>query len=231
MEYLPGGLLLDIPQGAFPLSTDSMLLAHFIRLPRKASVLDLGSGCGALGHLLCASDPGCAVTGIEIDEQAHAAALDNIRRNALTHRLTSLCMDLRQLPGEFTGKFDCVVSNPPYFSGGPASRTLPAARREDLCSCRELFQTAAKALKFGGDFYLVHRPERLAELIAKGAEASLEAKRLRLVRHREDGPITLILLQLRKGAKPGLTIDELFLYDSHNQPSDAYREVYHMQEG
>ena len=49
MEYLPNGFSLEIPQGCFPLSTDSMVLAHFVRLPRNARVLDLGSGCGTLG--------------------------------------------------------------------------------------------------------------------------------------------------------------------------------------
>jgi len=230
MEYLPGGLTLQIPEGAFPLSTDSMLLAHFIRLPRRARILDLGSGAATLGHLLCARDSSCTITGLEVSEPAHQAALENIRRNALENRIASLCMNLTQFPGELAGKFDCVVSNPPYFSGGPASKALPSARREDLCTSTELFAAAAKALKYGGDFFLVHRPERLAELITAGAQQNLESKRLRLVHHCEGGPVTLILLQMRKGGKPGLTIDELYLYDKNHQPSDSYREIYHIQE-
>lgn len=76
MEHLPGGLCLDIPKGCFPLSTDSMVLGHFVKLPRNAQVLDLGSGCGTLGMLLCARDLSCHVTGLEITEQAHLAALE-----------------------------------------------------------------------------------------------------------------------------------------------------------
>ena len=68
----------------------------------------------------------------------------------------------------------------------------------------------------------------LAVLIACGAAVNLEAKRLRLVRHKEGGPITLILLQLRKGGKPGLRIDEFCLFDSHGDPTPYYREVYHI---
>ena len=78
MEYLPGGLTLQIPPEAFPLSTDSLVLAHFARLPKNAKVLDLGSGCGTLGLLLCARSNGCSVTGVEIDPAAHEAALHNI---------------------------------------------------------------------------------------------------------------------------------------------------------
>ena len=87
----------------------------------------------------------------------------------------------------------------------------------------------SKFVKFGGDFFLVHKPERLAELIACGAKENLEAKRLRLVRHREGGEISLILLQFRKGGKPGLKIDEAFLFHSDGTPSDYYKKVYHIK--
>ena len=227
MEQLPNGYTLCLTAGAFPLSTDSMVLAHFVRLPKAARVLDLGAGCGTLGLLLCARREDCAVTGVELDEAAHAAAMDNILRNGLQARMESICADLRQLPKDFTGKYDCCVSNPPYFSGGPAALRTPLARREDCCAPEELFSSAAAALKYGGDFFLVHKPERLAELIARGSEAALEAKRLLLLRHREDGPITLICLQFRKGGKPGLKIEEASLFDTNNEPTVFYKNVYH----
>ena len=227
MEFLPNGYTLELPRGTFPLSTDSMVLSTFVRLPRNARVLDLGAGCGTLGLLLCAGNGSCHVTGAELDPLAHASALENIARNQLEARMESICRDLRQLPKEFTGRFDCCVSNPPYFSGGPAALRTPLARREDCCTPKELFDSAANALKFGGDFFLVHKPERLAELIARGSEVNLEAKRLLLLRHKQDGPITLICLQFRKGGKPGLTIEENSLFDIQNEPTDFYKVVYH----
>ena len=229
MEFLPNGYTLNIPEGAFPLSTDSMVLIPFVRLPKNARILDLGSGCGTLGMLLCAQNEGCTITGLEIDETAHLAALENIRRNALSLRMESICADLRSVSERFSpGSFSVCVSNPPYFSGGPASRNAPLARREDLCSVRELMCSASCALKFGGDFFLVHRPERLAELIAAGSEFALELKRLRLVRHRLGGPVSLILLQLRKGAKPGVSWEEVALRNPDGTPTRAYREIYHI---
>ena len=225
MEFLSNGFTLEAPAGAFPISTDSMLLADFVHLPKNASVLDLGAGCDTLGVLLCAANPGCTVTGLEIDPAAHDAAMENIRRNALTGRLNSICGDLRQFTG---GSFSCCVSNPPYFSGGPASTAHPLARREDCCSPTELFAAAARNLKFGGDFFLVHKPERLAELIACGSVEKLEAKRLRLVRHCEGGAISLILLSFRNGGKPGLVMDEVTLFDKENNPTDFYKSVYHI---
>ena len=135
MEFLPNGYTLEISPRAFPLSTDSVVLSHFVRLPKNASVLDLGSGCGTLGLLICCRNESCRVTGIELDAAAHAAALENISRNNLQHRMESICADLRTVPETFApGSFSCCVSNPPYFSGGPASRALPTARREDTCT-------------------------------------------------------------------------------------------------
>lgn len=229
MEYLPNGFTLELTPGSFPLSTDSMVLSHFVRLSANARVLDLGSGCGTLGLLLCAKDGHCTVTGIELSESAHRGAEENIRRNGLEHRMESICANLRQVPSLFSpGSFSCCVSNPPYFSGGPASKELASARREDKCSLKELMCSAAAALKYGGDFYLVHRPERLAQIIALGAEKGLEAKRLLLVRHRPERDISIIALQLRKGGKPGLLIEDACLFDTQGDPTGYYRSVYHL---
>ena len=226
MEYLPNGFTLRLCDGAFPLSTDSMCLTHFVRLPKNARVLDLGSGCGTLGLLLCSRDTGCRVTGLELDCVAHGQAVENIRENGLENRMESICADLCStlLP---PGSFDVCLSNPPYFTGGPASAT-PLARRDDCCSITELMEAAARALKFGGDFFLVHKPERLAELIAAASAQKLEAKRLAPVRHREGGSTALILLQFRKGAKPGLVWEDWNLHHADGTPTDLYRNIYHI---
>lgn len=231
MEYLQNGYTLELCPGGFPLSTDSIALSNFTKLPRNATVLDLGSGCGTLGLLLCARDAGCCVTGVELDASAHEAAMQNSRRNGIEHRLTSICADLRTIPSFLAaGSFSCCVSNPPYFSSGPKSKTVPHARRDDLCSMDDLMGAAAWALKYGGDFYLVHRPERMAELFACASNHKLEPKRLLLLRHRVDSDIALILVQCRKGASPGLQIEEAALYDSDQQPTDYFRKLYHIQE-
>lgn len=230
MEQLPNGFTLEVSPGAFPLSTDSMTLAHFVRLPRNARVLDLGSGCGTLGLLLCASDPHCRVSGVELEETAHRCAQENIARNNLGSRMESICADLRQISGMLKpGSYDTILSNPPYFSGGPASAELSNARRENLCSLSDLMKSAGWALKYGGDFFLVHRPERLGEIILRAGENGMEAKRLRLLRHRESGAVALVLMQFRKGGKPGLKIEDAALFDNHGNPTDYYKAVYHLE--
>ena len=229
METLHNGFCLHICHGGFPLSTDSMALAGFVRVSRNAKILDLGSGCGTLGMLLCAEDPNCTVTGIEIDPLAHETALLNAKTNALTGRLTSICADLAEIDTMVApGSFSICVSNPPYFTGGISHSTIPGARQEGTCTMESLFRSAGKALKYGGDFYLVHRPERLAELFACAANNALEPKRLQLLRHRQDGPVALVLVQCRKGGKPGLVWEEESLFDASGAPTEYYRRLYHI---
>ena len=226
MEYIADHYTLDLGPG-FPLSTDSMVLADFVRLPKNAAVLDLGSGCATLGLLLCARDRSCCVTGIELQEAAHAAAVENIARNGLEGRLSSICADLRDMPVT-PGSFQVCVSNPPYFSGGAAHSKNPTARQEDTCAPKDLFAAASRALRWGGDFFLVHKPERLAQLCFEASSHGLEPKRLRLVRHRPDAPVSLILLSCRKGGKPGLQWEELCLYNQDGTPTADYRRIYHI---
>lgn len=229
MEYLHNGFTLQLADGSFPLSTDSMALAGFVRLPKNARVLDLGSGCGTLGLLLCAGDAGCHVTGIELCREDHLTALENARQNHIAHRLTSICGDLRHFSDFLpSGSFQICVSNPPYFTGGYQSQTLSRARHTDTCSLADLFAAAGKALCFGGDFYLIHKPEMLAQLCIQASQHQLEPKQLMLLRHKEDGPVNLVLMQCRKGAKPGLIIRESALYAQDGTPTDYYRTIYHL---
>ena len=229
METLHNGFTLSLSEGAFPLSTDSIALGGFVELKKDARVLDLGSGCGTLGLLLCARDSTCQVTGIELDPAAHEMALYNARSNGICARLTSICADVRCLSNEIApGSFHCCVSNPPYFSAGPKSLRTPLARRDDQLPMEDLFRAAARFLRYGGDFYLVHKPELLAQICALGTANSLEPKKLCLLRHKEDGPVSLILLKMKKGGKPGLSWQEEALHHPDGSLTPYYRNLYHI---
>ena len=231
METLHNGFTLEYCEHAFPFSTDSMLLADFATLPKNAGVLDLGAGCGTLGVMLCAKDAGCSVTGIELDSCAHEMALHNAATNHIKSRLTSICGDVNNISSLVTANsFSVCVSNPPYFTSGFKSQTMAVARHEEFCSMDALFRAADWALKYGGDFFLVHKPERLAELFSCAVSHNLQPKKLCLVRHRTDGPVSLVLVQCRKGGKPGLVWQEQALHDSRGNPTEFYRTLYHIQE-
>ena len=229
MEQMHNGFTLELCQGAFPLSTDSVALGDFVKLRKNAKVLDLCAGCGTIGLMLCARQPDCAVTGVELQEADHLCALENAQRNGIEDRLQSICASIDAIPSFVKpGTYSVCVSNPPYFSGGPESKRAPLQRRENRCTPEMLFHAAAWALRYGGDFYLVHRPERLGELCACAGSRGLELKRLRLLRHRKNSPVTLLLMQFRKGGKPGVIWEEESLYEENDQPTEYFRRLYHL---
>ena len=234
-ETLPGGLILQTGPGAFALSTDTMVLADFVRLSRGASVCDLGCGGGALMLLLCARQPDCTVTGIELQPDACALAVQNIISNHLEHRARLVSGDLRQVKPLLTaGSFTQVMANPPYFPASIPMAPSPAraaTRGETACSLEDLCQAAAWLLRWGGTFSLVYRPERLCDLVCALRASGLEPKRLRFVRHSPGKAVSLLLLEAKRGGKPGLKLEpELLLHHPDGTPTEDYRRIYH-QEG
>ena len=233
MEELWNGLTLT-PEPGFPLGTDSVLLADFITLPRKARVVDLGSGCGTLGVLLCAREGTCSVTGLELRETAHRVALENIAANGLEGRLQALLGDVRQLRSLLPAcSADCVISNPPYFVAGSGKLSAAAAeaRAEETLPLEDLCRAAAWLLPTGGRFALIHRPERLCDLFCALRGSGLEPKRIQFVRHMAGQPISLVLVEARRGGRPGLHyLPDLIQFHPDGTETEAYRAAYHRGE-
>ena len=126
------------------------------------------------------------------------------------------------------GSYTCCISNPPYFAAGPQSKAHPTARQEVHCTLEDVFRSAGWALRYGGDFYLVHRPERFAEACSCASRHGMEVKKVCLLRHKPHDPISLTLLSCRKGGKPGLNWEEMCLFREDGTPTDDYRRLYHL---
>ena len=231
-EIISGRFRMQIPDAQFALSTDSMALADFAQVKKGARVCDLGCGCGALGLLLLARDETLRVTGVEIQPEASLLAAQNALDNGLSQLTIKNC-DLRAfrdfLP---VNGFDVVVSNPPYYpvSSGAVRETqsLAIARSELCCTLSDLCRAAAWCLRSGGSFFLVHKPERLADLLVTLRENKLEPKRLQLVRHHPQSLPSLVLLEARLGAKTGLKFqNDLVLFDAAGGKTADYIRIYH----
>ena len=231
LESLWNGVRMLQPERGFRLGTDSVLLAEFLTLPANARVADLGAGCGTLGLLLCARDPGCTVAGLELRESACALAQENIALNTLSSRLSVRQGDVRSIAAYFpAGSFDCVISNPPYFpiGSGKVSEDSAVARTEQCLNLDELCTAAAWLLPSGGRFALVHRPERLCDLIVSLRSHGMEPKRIRFVRHTAVSPVCLVLIEARRGGNPGLTYEPDFIeFHANGSETEAYRAAYH----
>ena len=234
-DLWPGTRFLPASAG-FPLGTDSVLLSDFARgSGRIRRVADLGCGAGVLTVLLLQKFPASAAFGIEIQPGAAEACRENLALNGLSDRAEIRCGDLRErgdLPE--AGSFDLVVSNPPYFASG-SGYTAPeehraAARDERFCTLHDVCRAAAYLCRWGGSFAVVHRPERLSELLCAMTGCGLEPKRLRLVSPRADRAPSLVLVEGRRGGKPGLTIEPpLVLQDETGADSAEIQRIYHME--
>ena len=230
-ELWPGGPWFRCG-GAFPLSTDSVLLADFAGGVRAKRIVDLGCGAGVLSVLLAERDPAAELSAVELQPEAAALCRENLEANG--HGSAGvLCADLREHRSLFpAGHFDLAVSNPPYFPTG-SGYTAPeenraAARDERNCTLDELCEAAAYLTRWGGAFALVHRPERLSELCCTLTKHGLEPKRLRWVQHRPGSAPNLILVEARRGGRPGLkTEPPLILCGADGQESAESRRIYH----
>ncbi len=229
LQLWPGGPVLEQHDGVFPLGTDSVLLADFCHAPQRGSFCDIGSGTGFLSLRLLWERPELSGTAVEVSDAAAENTRQNLLRNGVADRCTVLQGDIREKSLFPQGNlFDLIVSNPPYF---PAeSLGSSAARQERTLTFPALCAVAHRLLRFGGRFCVVHRTERLCELLSAMSAAGLEPKRLRFVQARVDTAPGVVLLEGRKGAAPGmLTEPVLLLRQPDGRDTEEYRRIYKLE--
>lgn len=230
--WTDGPLFAQAPH--FLLSTDSILLADFVRLGAAGRGIDLGCGSGILGLLLLERSEKLHMTGLELLPEAAALARDNMAANGLGGRAEILQGDLREHRSLFRpGQFDLVVSNPPFYPLGSGALSpdegRAAARGEVTATLDDVCTAAAWLCRSGGSFCLVYKPERLSELLVCLTAHGLEPKRLRLVCHRPDAAPSLCLVEARRGGKPGLRVEPcLFLRDENGRETVEEMKIYHI---
>ena len=231
-ELKPGGLRFVWADHLFRPGTDTFLLSSLPRLRPGLRVCDLGCGTGLLGLLLMQRQPDLRIAGLDIQPEAAALARRAAAENGLTERLDFRCGDLRQVRGIFpTGCFDLVVCNPPYYP--PAGGKLSAdgarrtARSETEASLADLCAAASYLLRWGGKFCLVHKPERLADVLCALRDAGTEVKRLRFVHSRAADPPSLFLAEGYRGGRPGITVEPpLILQNGDGTPTAELNAIY-----
>ena len=227
----PGGPKFRQSREGFPLSTDSVLLAAFAGDIRAKRILDLGCGAGVLSVLLRCSHPGAELEGIELRPEAAELCRENLAANGFDASGIRTG-DLREYRSLWpAGSWDLVVSNPPYFPVGSGySSPDPAragAREENACTLEDLCDAAAWLCRWGGAFALVHRPERLSALCCALSGRGLEPKRLRMVQHSAGAAPILLLVEARRGGKPGLRVEPpLLLTTETGEDSPEVKVIY-----
>jgi len=227
-----GGMMLIQDARHFRFGVDAVLLADFCRVKAGETAVDLGCGAGVIPMLLCAKTRAKRIYGIEIQEACADMAQRSARYNGAGDRVAIINGDIKNIRDLLPANTArVVISNPPYIKRGAgninASDELSAARHEIHCDLNDVFKAAAWLLKPGGRFYMVHRPDRLADIMCVSRENGLEPKVIRFVHPYDRKPPMLILMEFVYGGAAFLkTLAPLVLYEADGAYTDELRRIY-----
>ncbi len=229
------GLRLLQKRDGFCFGVDAVLLSHFAQVPKDSEVIDLGTGTGIIAVLIAAKKEPCRVTGLEIQPEMAEMAKRSVSLNSLDDRVRIVQGDIKDAVKLFgASSFDAVVSNPPYMEKGggllnPADAKA-ISRHEILCTLEDVVSTAAKLLRPGGKFSMVHRPQRLTDIMYHMRHYGIEPKQLRLVHPSPEKGPNLVLIGGARNGNPELRVQEpLYIYDSFGHYSSEIDEIYGRQ--
>lgn len=204
----------------FCFGIDAVLLSDFVPAGgRGEKVLDLGTGNGILPILLWAKKKGQRFTGLEIQPEIADMANRSVLINGLRQQIEIVCGDMKEASGLFgNASFDMVVSNPPYMKSKGAiinqDDGKAIARHELKMELEDLIRETAAVLKVRGYFYMIHRPNRLTEILYLMHQYRLEPQRIRFVHPFVDKAATMVMVEGRKDCQAFLKVEEpLILYD------------------
>jgi tRNA1Val (adenine37-N6)-methyltransferase len=216
----------------FCFGMDAVLLSGFARVKDGARVLDMGTGTGIIPILLEAKTGASHLTGLEIQEESADMARRSVKLNGIGDKVDIVTGDIKEADKIFDlASFDVITCNPPYMIGqhGLTNPDAPKAiaRHEVLCTLDDVVRNAARLLKPGGSFFMVHRPFRLAEIINVMTDYKLEPKRMQLVYPYIDKEPNMVLIEGCRGGKPRMTVEKpLIVYKEQGVYTDEIYDVY-----
>lgn len=217
----------------FCFGIDSVLLSDFAKdIPKNANVIDLGTGTGILGILLCGKTDLSKIYGVEIQKEVSEMAQKSIFLNDLSDKFEIVNDNIKYLNKYFKNdSFDAIISNPPYKKDNSGikneSETKLISRHEITASLEDFISISSKLLKNNCSLYMVHRPERLSDLFYLLKKYNLEPKKLRIVQSYLDSKPKLILIKATKNAKSFLNIEKpLIIYNKDGSYTDEIYSIY-----
>lgn len=219
----------------FCFGMDAVLLSGFTRVRKDGRVLDLGTGTGIIPILLAAKTEASYIAGLEIQEESVLMARRSVSLNHLDGRIEIIQGDIKEAADTFSAaSFDVITSNPPYMTNqhGLANPYEPKniARHEVLCTLEDVVKAAARLLRPGGSFFMIHKPFRLAEIMGVLMAYKLEPKRMRLVHPYVDKEPNMVMIEAVRGGRSRITIEPpLIVYREPGMYTDEIYGVYGME--
>lgn len=217
----------------FCFGIDSVLLANFAKdIKRGSKVVDLGTGTGILGILLCAKTELNTVLGVEVQEEVADMAKRSIILNNLEKRFTIINTDIKRLKTKVKlNNYDVVITNPPYkkMNTGKTNESEKKyiSKHETTANLSDFIKTSYSLLKDNGILYMVHRAERLTDIMYELRVNKIEPKLIRFVYSNEIEDSKLVLIKAVKNAKPFLKIEKpLYIYDKKGNYTEEILKIY-----
>ena len=211
----------------FNFSLDSVLLPNFITINENIKqILDIGTGNAPI-PLILSTKTKANIIGYEIQKDVSLLAKESVEINNLQNQITIINDDIKNNTYE-TETFDIITCNPPYFEVKDKSKfnkndykTL--ARHEVSLTLEEILKISKKLLKNSGTLGLVHRPERLIDILFQMRKYNIEPKKIRLVYPKKNKDANILLIEGKKNGKKGLKI--LPPLYSHNEDGTYTEEI------
>ena len=220
-------------KSGFCFGMDSVLLSDFAKnIKSNAKVIDLGTGTGILPILLSAKTKATKFVGVELQADVANMATRSIVLNNLQNKIEIICEDIKNLKNIYEqNSFDVIVTNPPYKTKGTGGineiKSKLISRHEITANLEDFISISSYLLKDQSSIYMVHRPERLVDILSIFRKYKLEPKELKLVQPNSSKAPNLVLIKATKNAKPFLKVDKpLYIYNSDGTYTEELLKIY-----
>ena len=227
------GLKIIQDKNGFCFGIDSVLLTDFAKnIKANSNVIDLGTGTGIIPILLTQKTNNTNFVGIELQTEVANMAERSVKINNLENRIKILNLNILELDKNYRkNSFDVVTTNPPYkkLKTGVVNENNKKliSRHEITASLENFIEIASYLLKDFGEFYMVHRPDRLVDIFYLMRKNKIEPKKIRFVYPNKNKKANLILIKGIKLAKPFLEYDDnLYVYDENNKYTKEILKIY-----
>ncbi len=196
----------------FNFSLDSVLLPNFVTINKNVnSILDIGCGNAPI-PLILSTKTKANIIGVEIQKEVYDLAVKSVKINKLENQIKIINADINDIYNQFkTESFDIITCNPPFFKMNSNSNLNKSdyktiARHEIKLNLDDIFKIAKKLLKNNGYIAIVHRPERLLDILNSMQKYNIEPKKIQFIYPKKDKEANILLVEGTKNGKKGLKV-------------------------
>lgn len=226
------GLKIIQKNSGFKFGVDAVLLANFCKIKKNSKVVDLCSGTGIIPFILAGKTLAQNIIGLEIQEDMVDMADRSSQLNRLTDRVNFICGDLKDTKLlKDIGRVDVVTVNPPYKLHNSGIKNFDnkeaIARHEICCTLEDVIVAARILLKDNGRLYMVHRPERIADILCLMRKYKIEPKKIRMVHPTYKKAPNIVLIEAQRDGGAFLKWDDpLYIHEVDGTYTKEIDEIY-----